>query len=162
MGKNAKRLREKMLRERAEADRPENRVHPKERLLPAEFIEKVRATGLFIEDFPFFVSNHVGTPSGYKVCLPVENGGNRVAGNEAYFVDAAGNDATTFMPSVTIWGDGSVWNTEVRDYVPGPGPGDFCHAHASLDEVYSDLKSYFFEPSNKDFQALVSHRDRYF
>jgi len=155
MSKNAKRMREKMMREAAEADRPENRVHPKERLLPSEFIQKVQTTGLFIDDFPFFPSGHVGTPSGYTVILPAKNGGNRGYDIEFYFTDASGADAITYMPSVVIWGDGSVWHTTVHEYTPGPGPGDFNHVHTSLDEAFSDLMSYFFDASNEHYQAMV-------
>jgi len=156
MGKNAKRMREKLLREAAEADRPENRTHPKECLLPPEFIQKIRAAGLFIDDFPFFVSTHVATPSGYPVILPAEIGGNRGCDIEGYYIDADGNDAKSFMPSVIVWGDGAQWHTEVQQYAPGPGPGDFRHTHASLDEAYADLMSYFFDHSNLNFQAMVN------
>ena len=153
MGKNAKRVREKMLREAAEADRPENRAHPKECLLPPEFIQKIRAAHLFIDDFPFFVSSHVATPSGYPVTLPAESGGNRGSDIESFYTDTYGNEAKSFMPSAVIWGDGSAWYTEVHQYAPGPGPGDFRHTHGSLEEAYADLVSYFFDASNVNFQA---------
>ncbi len=155
MGKNAKRMREKMLREAANADRPENRTHPEERLLPPEFIQKIREIGLSIDGFPFFVSTHVATPSGYQIILPAENGGNRGFDIEVYFTDSNGNEAKTFMPSVVIWGCGTQWRTEVHQYAPGPGPGDFSHTHVSLEEAYADLVSYFFDSSDVNFQAMA-------
>lgn len=148
-------MREKMLREAMKADRPENRTHPKECLLPQEFIQRIRAVQLFIDDFPFFVSTHVATPSGYLVILPAKSGGNRGDDFESFFTDAEGNEAKSFMPSVTIWGDGLMWHTEVHQYLPGPGPSDFHHTHGSLDEAYADLVSYFFDPSDVNFKAMA-------
>ena len=155
MGNNAKRMREKMLREAAEMDRPENRTHPKKCLLPPEFIQKVRAAGLFIDEFPLFVSSHVATPSGYLAILPAETGGIRGYDVGIFYSDVDGNEAKTFMPGVTIWGDGTTWHTKVHEYAPGPGPGDFHHTHSSLEEAYSDLVSYFFDATDVNFQAIV-------
>ena len=97
----------------------------------------------------------MATPSGYLVTLPAESGGNGDSDFESFYTDAEGNDAKSFMPSVTIWGDGLVWYTEVHLYAPGPGPGDFRHSHGSLDEAYTDLVSYFFDPSDVNFQAMI-------
>ncbi len=55
MGRNSKRNREKMLRDALEAQRLENLRHPKERLLPVEFIEELRRNGLSVGDFPSFI-----------------------------------------------------------------------------------------------------------
>lgn len=156
MGKNAKRIREKMLREAAEADRPENRVHPQERLLPDDFIDRILQSGLLIDRFPFFVAAHVGAPSGYLVILPAESGGNCIGDWGGYYTDPEGEEALTFMPSLVIWGDGSQWHTKVDQYAPGPGPGDFRHTFLSLDEAFSDVISYFFDPTNENVVAAKS------
>lgn len=149
-----------MMREASDADRPENRVHPKERLLPPRFIEQLLNSGLFIAKYPNFVSSHAAYPSGYIVILPADSGGNSVPEHDSFYVDDAGNEAATFMPSLKIWGDEVQWFTDVQEYAPGKGPGDFRHSFSSLDDVYAEIMSYFFEATNKHFLEMLQHNDR--
>jgi hypothetical protein len=151
MGRNSKRNREKMLRDSQEAQRLENARHPKERLLPVEFIEDLRRSGLYIGEFPFFVSAHVSYPSGYLICLPENSGGNRLPGNEVYYLDDDRTDKT-FMPTLTLWGEAGRWNIRVWEWTPGPGPGDFTKTLTSLDDVLEGILSYFFDPNDENFK----------
>lgn len=105
MGANSTRNRKRLLRESLEASRPENLVHPEERLLPAEFREKLRANGLVGGALPLFDSNHAGCPSGYVISLPEASGGNVLYNYEAYTRDDEGNDQLTRMPSPKLWGE---------------------------------------------------------
>ena len=137
---------------------PENMVHPEERLLPAEFIERIRENGLIVDDFPFFVGDHIGYPSGYLVFLPEASGGNGLAEYEAHFLDSEGQDRRTRMPSLTLWGKAGNWSIKVLEWVPGPGPGDFSKSFTSLDGVVENILSYFFDPNDHNFkQAELSH-----
>jgi len=152
MGKNSKRERKRSLRESLERDRPENMVHPGERLLPAEFIEKLQAKGLFGGAHPFFISSHIGYPSGYLISLPESAGGNTLYDGEVYTRDDQGQDQLTRMPTLTLWGEAGDWNISVWEWVPGPGPGDFTKKLASLDEVLANILSYFFDPNDHNFK----------
>jgi hypothetical protein len=159
-GQNAKQNRERTLREGQAAMSPKNMVHPEERLLAAEFIEGIRENGLIVDDFPVFVRDHIGYPSGYLVFLPESNGGNGLVEYEAHFLDSDGQDRITRMPSLTLWGDESNWNIEVHEWVPGPGPGDFSKRFTSLDEALENILSYFFDPNDHSFkQAEHKHLD---
>lgn len=161
MGRNSKRNREKMLRDSLEAQRLENLRHPKERLLPPEFIEKLRRNGLFVGDFPFFISTHAGYPSGYPISLPETSGGNRLPGDELCWLDEEGNDKT-WMPTLTLWGETGDWNICVWAWTPGPGPGDFTKKLTSLDDVLENILSYFFNPNDEHFKEadLARHEMR--
>ncbi|MBX5157639.1 hypothetical protein HJB89_10935 [Rhizobium sp. NZLR8] len=79
-----------MLQESLKASRPENMVHPEERLLPAEFREKLRKNGLVGGALPLLVSTHASYPSGYSIALPESSGGNTLCDLEAYTRDDEG------------------------------------------------------------------------
>ncbi|ANM04971.1 hypothetical protein AMC78_CH02894 [Rhizobium phaseoli] len=160
MGRNSKRNREKMLRDALEAQRVENLRHPKERLLPVEFIEELRRNGLSVGDFPSFMSTHV-YPSGYLVILPEASGGNSLFDEGAYYLDDE-SDEKTYMPSLTLWGETGNWNISVWAWTPGPGPGDFTKKLTSLDDVLENILSYFFNPNDEHFKEadLARHEMR--
>lgn len=141
-----------MLQESLKASRPENMVHPEERLLPGEFTEKLRRNGLVGGAFPLFISTDATYPSGYSICLPESSAGNRLPGCEAYFPDDQGQDQITRMPSLKLWGEAASWNICVWEWVPGPGPGDFTRMHMSLDDVLKNILSYFFDPNDENFK----------
>lgn len=160
VGRNSKRNREKMLQDSLEERRLENMRHPKERLLPAEFIEKLRNNGLYLDDFPSFVSSHKVYPSGYSICLPEASGGNRLPGEAVYWIDDEGNEKT-YMPILTLWGEAGVWHIRVWAWTPGPGPGDFHKTLTSLDDVLTNILSYFFDPNDENYkQVELARRER--
>ncbi|WP_446951074.1 hypothetical protein [Rhizobium leguminosarum] len=161
MGANSTRNRKRMLQESLKASRPEHMVHPEERLLPAEFREKLRKNGLVGGALPLFVSNHASYPSGYVISLPEASGGNTLCEYEAYTRDDEGHDQLTRMPSLTLWGKTGNWNVSVWEWVPGPGPGDFTKKQMSLDEALETIRSYFFDPNNEHFkQAELALQER--
>ncbi|MGR9156230.1 hypothetical protein ACU8L2_23490 [Rhizobium leguminosarum] len=158
MGANSTRNRKRLLQESLKASLPENMVHPEERLLPAEFREKLRRNGLVGGALPLFVSTHASYPSGYSISLPESNGGNTLYDHEAYTRDDEGHDQLTRMPSLKLWGEAGNWNICVSEWVPGPGPGDFTKRHMSLDEVLQSILGYFFDPNNEYFnQAELAY-----
>jgi hypothetical protein len=160
VGQNSKRNREKALRDSIESQRVENMRHPKERLLPPEFIEELRKNGLYLDEFPSFVSSHKTYPSGYSICLPESSGGNRLPGEALYWIDDDGNEKT-YMPNLSLWGAAGNWNIRVWAWTPGPGPGDFQKALASLDDVLINILNYFFDPNDENFkQVELARRER--
>lgn len=66
MDANSTRNRKRILQESLKASRPENTVHPEERLLPAEFREKLRKTAWLVVLFHF---SSVRTPAIRPVTL---------------------------------------------------------------------------------------------
>jgi hypothetical protein len=159
MGRNSKHNLERMLQESREARRLENMRHPKERLLAAEFIEELRKNGLFLDDFPFFISNHANHPSGYTICLPESSGGNRLPGDPSW-LDEEGTEKS-YMPPLWLWGETGSWNVQVWAWTPGPGPGDFKKNFASLDDVLKCILSYFFDPNDENFKEVeLARHDR--
>jgi hypothetical protein len=151
MSRNAKQLRKKALRDNLESVRPENMQHPEERLLPPAFLETLRRHGLDVGDFPFFFTTHMAYPSGYPISLPQSSGGNGFPGYEVHFTDHCGLEQISHMPTLRLWGEAGHWNVEVRDYVPGPGPGDFRKIFVSLDDALRSILSYFFDPEDDHF-----------
>lgn len=126
-------------------------VHPEERLLPAEFIEELQAKGLVGGALPFFISSHIGYPSGYLISLPESAGGNVLFDEKVYTRDDQGQDQLTRMPTLTLWGEAGDWNISAWEWVPGPGPGDFKKKLVSLDEALAKIMSYFFDPNDHHF-----------
>ena len=147
-----------MSRRLEEERRDEDMLHPKNRLLPPEFIQQLGEHGLFIDDKPFYGSTH-SYPSGYLVFLPEGKIGNRLEKTATIFDDTNGVEARTFMPPIIIWGDGGVWNMQVHRYIPGPGPGDFSEAFDSLDGVFASILSYCFNPADSRFVAAQTGVD---
>lgn len=122
-------------------------------LLARESIEALRALGLHIDAEPFFDRNHRAYPSGYLVIKPTSTPGNHISGWEAWFTNYRGIEEQSDAPSVTVYFKDRVWQYEVWECVPGPGPGDFRRCVSDERDLIEGLKEYFFA-ENTDFEAL--------
>ncbi len=121
--------------------------------LTRESIEALRAVGLHIGAEPFFDGNHVAYPNGYLVIKPTSTPGNHISGWEAWFTNCRGMQEQSDAPSVTVYLKDKVWQYEVWEYTPGPGPGDFRRCVSDERDLIERLKEYFFS-ENADFEAL--------
>ena len=118
---------------------------------------RIRALGLVV---------HESGPYSYKVCCPISTPGNsfQVAddapkhGNELdeldEFDDAPIEGLRSGAPEVFIWERNGHYCVEVWQYAPGPGPGDFKVVSRDLNLIIEKLASYFFNPSDPDFQSI--------
>lgn len=126
--------------------------------LSPESIEALRALGLHISAEPFFGGNHVAYPNGYLVIKPSAVTGNHIAGYESWFINYLGVEELSDAPSVTVYFKDGVWQYEVGEYVPGPGPGDFRRHVADEYDLIERLKQYFFV-RNADFETLKAAKN---
>jgi hypothetical protein len=119
--------------------------------LSTETITALRAAGLHIGDEPFFVKDHVAYPSGYLVIKPTKAGGYGVPGWSSSFGSAG---ETTNAPAVNVWPAGGAWRWEVREMVPGPGPGDFSRRAADEATLVAGILNYYFGQDPKMAELL--------
>jgi hypothetical protein len=90
------------------------------------------------------------------VCMPASDDGNRVFKVCTTFKDMLDQEHETHMPGVFLWIAKGAWNIAVTVWVPGPGPGDFMESFASEEETLNSILSYFFNPNDARFLALLS------
>lgn len=110
--------------------------------LPNEARLVLEGKGLVVgEPFP---DGHVSYPLGRQVAKPSIVPGNTRPNCRAMF-GSGGPEVDA--PSVYLYAIDGMWYVEVWEYVPGPGPGDFRHRHATLKSVLDDVLDYFFGPS---------------
>ena len=107
-------------------------------------IHKLRESGLFIDDEPDFVEDHVAFPNGYIVIKPSSVKGNSLPDYEAWYDDHDGKEKPSDAPRIVIYPKSNLWHVAVSEYVPGPGPGDFDNDFQSEVEAVENILNYFF------------------
>lgn len=75
------------------------------------------------------------------VTKPREASGNcRPGDRTSWWPDGPICDAPHLVLAPVLMG----WTVECNQYVPGPGPGDFLHYWATLDEALDDIEDFYF------------------
>ena len=122
-------------------------------------IQKIRESGLFIDDNPDFVETHVAYPNGYIVIKPSSINGNCLPDYEAWYNDHDGKEKMSDAPRIVIYPRSELWHVTVSDYVPGPGPGDFDIHFNSEEEAVDNILNYYFRYNkyfNEYYEASIN------
>ena len=112
-----------------------------------------------IEPEPFFPPQHVAWPNGYPVHKPEAVQGNCIP-DGSYIVHVGDTGSRTDAPQVVIWHADDSWHTQVSEYAPGPGPGDFRHQFLTERDAVDDVIRYFFSPDSEIFSFIESWSDQ--
>jgi len=118
--------------------------------LSDETLREIRSRGLSV------LQNHRGD---YLVLKPFRTEGNAIPGRQAWFRNEAGEQEFSDAPAVEVRPADNEWEMRVREWVRGPGPGDFERRITSEQSLVSELETYFFAP-NPEFSAALEARQR--
>jgi hypothetical protein len=107
----------------------------------AQALTKLKNAGLLLHSFGL----NSPYPNGYAIGKPKSILGNRRKDYEVYFGD---EDILCDAPCSRLYPKENKWIFELREWTPGPGPGDFKIEFASIDETVSAVIEYYFgDPS---------------
>lgn len=114
--------------------------------IPPAALAALRGAGLLLSE----PDSH-----GVSVAKPRHVPGNSLPDYESHWDGRDGVIVDT--PVASLFGKNERWFVEVLEYVPGPGPGDFLHEYAQVEEAVADVLDYFFgDPSRmqlcRDYQ----------
>ena len=121
-------------------------------------IDKLRNLGLRLSDEPSFGADHLAYPLGYTVMKPIGVGGNSVPSlRQCYEAGYTPDDSDAPVP--VVWNNGESWCVCVRDWVPGPGPGDFLKKFVDEAAAVQFIVQYFFDET-REFTELLAHENQ--
>jgi hypothetical protein len=119
--------------------------------IPDNYLDRLRNAGLVISEEPF-VPDHVAYPNGHIVGKPRETLGNSIPEMEGYW---GYTGIVLNAPTIYFYRARGKWVVAVEDWVPGPGPGDFVHAHDTPEGAIDDILDYYFGDPERMNSRLV-------
>ena len=121
-------------------------------VIPAQHLDRLRAAGLLISE-PF-VHDHVAFPDGVTVCKPASVAGHSLPDLEGWW---GPTDVMLDAPCLWFHCDGGQWIVTSRDWVPGPGPGDFVNTWGTAEEAVADILDFYFgDPGRMEAKRRAS------
>ncbi|WP_157652006.1 hypothetical protein [Burkholderia ubonensis] len=127
-------------------------------LLSINSINRLRSLGLHLLGEPFFSPDHRAYPSGYLVVKPISVQGNWIPSFRNDFENGHASTDTD-APVPVVWHAIDRWWVSVRDWVPGPGPGDFVKDFVDEDAAIDFIVQYFFHDT-PEFSARLAHENQ--
>jgi hypothetical protein len=80
----------------------------------------------------------------FRIEKPTGVRGNSIPDVDVWMGFKSHDDRKSDAPRLWLFADGANWVVLLHDYVPGPGPGDFRHVHARLEDAVGDVWDYYF------------------